>query len=156
MTLSYQGWHIFHLFEETKNQLDVLTNDIKGNANVVRTKLKCEWNRPSCVFLHTSESRCCLLLCDISTLFPKPWSKACPKMMLLTEALLTSESRKHRSGNTQPSCCTSHSDIIIIIRPLGEQNGNNVFFSGAVSRFLINNSQFTKSHLFFYQTNLEK
>lgn len=28
----------------TKDQLDALTSDIKGNANVVRTKLKCESN----------------------------------------------------------------------------------------------------------------
>lgn len=30
--------------EATKNQLSALTNDIKGNANVVRAKLKCELN----------------------------------------------------------------------------------------------------------------
>uniref|UniRef100_A0A8P4GCG6 Syntaxin 2 n=1 Tax=Dicentrarchus labrax TaxID=13489 RepID=A0A8P4GCG6_DICLA len=33
--------------DRTKHHLDTLTNDIKGNANVVRTKLKCEWNRDS-------------------------------------------------------------------------------------------------------------
>lgn len=44
---TWRDWHTFYLFEETKNQLDTLTSDIKGNANVVRTKLKCEWNCPS-------------------------------------------------------------------------------------------------------------
>lgn len=43
---TWRDWHTFYLFEETKNQLDTLTSDIKGNANVVRTKLKCEWNCP--------------------------------------------------------------------------------------------------------------
>uniref|UniRef100_A0A3B5MM65 Syntaxin 2 n=1 Tax=Xiphophorus couchianus TaxID=32473 RepID=A0A3B5MM65_9TELE len=35
----------------TKSQLDGLTNDIKGNANVVRTKLKCEFSCDCCTFL---------------------------------------------------------------------------------------------------------
>lgn len=38
-------------YEGTKSQLDGLTNDIKGNANVVRTKLKCEFSCDCCTFL---------------------------------------------------------------------------------------------------------
>lgn len=55
---TWRDWHTFHLFEETKNQLDALTSDIKGNANVVRTKLKCERN---CLFLEPVGGWSCLL-----------------------------------------------------------------------------------------------
>lgn len=97
----WRDWHTFHLFEETKNQLDALTSDIKGNANVVRTKLKCERN---CLFLEPVGGWSCLLFCffyDITTLFQQPWSKACPKTTQQTGAPLTSGFRKHRSASTE-------------------------------------------------------
>ena len=61
------GWHSFFfsdsqcvscvcvcacVWEGTKDQLDALTNDIKGNANVVRTKLKCELNITLSITFH--------------------------------------------------------------------------------------------------------
>lgn len=99
---TWRDWHSFHLFEETKNQLDALTSDIKGNANVVRTKLKCEWN---CPFFGTC-GRLKLFAVfwffyDITTLFQQPWSKACPKTTQQTGAPLTSGFRKHRSASAE-------------------------------------------------------
>lgn len=79
------GWHYVSssltsffsdLCEGTKDQLGALTNDIKGNANVVRTKLKCESNRKvivTLIYLLTKPyvSWCCLLLCNSALwLFP--------------------------------------------------------------------------------------
>lgn len=43
---------MYFFLKDTKDQLDTLTNDIKGNANVVRTKLKCESNRPDGMYLY--------------------------------------------------------------------------------------------------------
>lgn len=56
MTLSflankYNLMYFLSAYEGTKSQLDGLTNDIKGNANVVRTKLKCEFSCDCCTFL---------------------------------------------------------------------------------------------------------
>lgn len=100
---TWRDWHTFHLFEETKNQLDTLTSDIKGNANVVRTKLKCEWNCPFFWNLWEAEVVCCFFgfFYDITTLFQQLWSKACPKTTQQTGAPLTSGFRKHRSASTE-------------------------------------------------------
>lgn len=84
MTLLNQSWHVSYFCEGTKDQLDALTNDIKGNANVVRTKLKCELNQPSDIYwLHMSKADvvCCCVTLYHDSLPLKPWSKACPKTM---------------------------------------------------------------------------
>lgn len=84
-----------YICEGTKEQLDTLTSDIKGNANVVRTKLKCESTH---IVIH---SYCILLQYNIKVSL-QPWNKVCPEMMLSAEPQWTSGSRKLRSESAPP------------------------------------------------------
>ena len=78
-----QLWRVSYLClcEGTKDQLDALTNDIKGNANVVRTKLKCECSHDAMIvtliwYLLTPphKSWCCVLLFNAVSWLLSLWS----------------------------------------------------------------------------------
>lgn len=98
-----QAWRVSYvcLCEGTKDRLDALTNDIKGNANVVRTKLKCELNYEPIALTPVHWLHPPLPYITRANVFPpmKPWSTACPKTMPPTGPRLTSGSRKRRLGS---------------------------------------------------------
>lgn len=101
-----------YFFKGTKEQLDTLTSDIKGNANVVRTKLKCESTHPDVI-----HSSCIFLQYNIKVSL-QPWNKVCPEMMLSAEPQWTSGSRKLRSesalqkGNACVLCLTTETNPV--------------------------------------------